>query len=155
MTSESASRGLEFTPQIRDLIDNSLESGHPVLLAAVGADGQPILSFRGSARTFSDHEIGIWVRKTQGGTLAAIRANPRVALMYRSQAVPMLQFQGLARVVTDEAARARIFELSPRREQDADPDRKGVALLIDVRQVEGVVGFVDDTPQFLRLAATS
>lgn len=146
-----SSTELTLTPEIKALIDSALETDHPLLLAAVGDNGAPLLSFRGSARTFSDHQIGLWIRNRSGGTLDAIGVNPHVALMYRSETVPMLQFHGLAHIVDDTAVRDRIFDRSPQRERDADPDRNGVAVLIDLTRVEGVTGFIDGAPHFVRL----
>ena len=75
---------LVLTPQIKDLVNNALASGTPLLLAVVTADNKPLLSFRGSTQVYSDDQLGVWVRKTTGATLEAILRNPNVALMYRS-----------------------------------------------------------------------
>jgi hypothetical protein len=150
--SSSPSPELRLTVEIQTLVNGALESGNPLLLAVVGQQGQPMLSFRGSAQVYSDSQIGLWVRNTQGGTLEAIKHNPHVALMYRSPVTPMLQFQGIARITTDAAERARIFDLSPKRERDADPERQGAAILIDLVKVEGVLAIVDGKPQVVRLS---
>jgi len=151
-TSSSRPQELILTAEIKNLINSALESGHPLLLADVNRQGQPVLSFRGSAQVYGDGQIGLWARNTQGDTLEAIRQNPKVALMYRSAVTPMLQFQGLARITTDPGERMRIFDLSPERERDADPDRKGAAILIDLVKVEGVLRIENGQPQLVRLA---
>jgi hypothetical protein len=136
---------LLLTQEIKDLVNNALESGNPILLAAVDAAGHPLLSFRGSTTVHSDDQLGLWARNAAGGTIEAIKQNPNVALMYRSATIPLLRFEGRARVVTG-AERQAIFEAAPRRERDADPDRKGTAIVIDLDAVFGVLGFNDNGP---------
>ena len=140
-----------LTPEIKELVNNGLASGNPLLLAAVTSDSKPVLSFRGSTQVYSDGELGLWIRNTSGGTIEAIKGNPHVAMMYRSPTTPVLQFHGRARVATDEAERKRVFENAPEREQKSDPERKGVAIVIDLAKVEGVLKIGPDGPVFVKL----
>jgi uncharacterized pyridoxamine 5'-phosphate oxidase family protein len=148
--SDTASFAL--TPEISDLIAHALETGNVLLLAAVDREGKPVLSFRGSAAVFSDTQISIWVRNAEGGTIEAIEHNPNVALMYRSPTTPFIQFTGRARIADDTAERERAFSLAPERERNADPDRKGRAVIVDLDAVRGVIGFGKDGPVFVSLA---
>ncbi len=143
---------LVLTPEIKDLVNNGLTSGNPLLLAVVTPENKPVLSFRGSTQIYSDDQLGLWIRNTAGGTIAAIRQNPNVAMMYRSAATPFLQFQGRARIATYAAERNRVFENSPEREQKSDPGRKGNAVIIDLDKVEGILRFGTDGPVFAKLA---
>ena len=142
---------LVLTPEIRDLVNNGLASGNPLVLAVVTHENKPSLSFRGSTQVYSDDQLGLWIRNTSGGTIEAIRHNPNVALMYRSATTPLLQFQGRARIATDDAERKRVFANSPEREQKSDPERKGGAIIVDLDKVEGVLRFGTDGPVFARL----
>ena len=104
------SQSLTLSDEVKDLVNNALMSGNPLVLAVVEPDGKPKLSFRGSTQVLSSDQLGLWARQTPGGgTLEAIRNNPHVALMYRSATTPMLQFQGRARIATDDSERARVF----------------------------------------------
>jgi hypothetical protein len=141
---------LQLTQEIKDLVNNGLSSGNPLVLAVVTALNRPRLSFRGSTQVYSDDQLGFWLRNTGGETIDAIRHNPHVAMMYRSATTPMLQFQGRARITTDETERARVYESAPEREQKSDPERKGLAIIIDLDRVEGIVGFDDKGPRFFR-----
>ncbi|MEJ1967412.1 MAG: pyridoxamine 5'-phosphate oxidase family protein [Rhizomicrobium sp.] len=143
---------LVLTPEIKDLVNNGLASGNPLLLAVVTPENKPVLSFRGSTQVYSDDQLGLWIRNTAGGTIEAIKHNPQVALMYRSATTPLLQFQGRARIATDEAERAKVFDSAPERERASDPERKGHAVIIDLDKVEGVLKFGPDGPVFARLA---
>src|SRR5215472_7343906 len=98
---------LKLTPELHSKINNALAEGHPLVLAVVDPSGQPVLSFRGSLQTFSDTQLGFWLRNPQGNTLESIRNNPKVALVYRTPSTPLLQFRGLARIATDETERER------------------------------------------------
>jgi hypothetical protein len=96
--------------RIKELVNNGLASGNPLLLAAVAPDSKPVLSFRGSKQAYSDGELGLWNRNMSGDTIEAIKGNPHVAMMYRSATTPLFQFHGRARITTDEAERERVFE---------------------------------------------
>jgi hypothetical protein len=72
-------------------------------------------------------------------------------MIYRSPTTPLLQFHGRARITTDEAERERVFENAPERERESDPERKGVAIVIDLAKVEGVLKFGPDGPEFVKL----
>jgi hypothetical protein len=147
----SSSSSLVLTDEIKGLINNGLTNAAPLLLAAVSPDGKPVLSFRGSAQTYSDDQIGLWVRNGQGSTLDAIRANPDVALVYRSATTPVLQFHGRARIAEDDQERSKVFENAPEKEQAANPEREGVAVIVDLDRVEGVLKFGANGPEFVRL----
>jgi hypothetical protein len=140
-----------LTPEIKELVNNGLASGNPLLLAVVAPDSKPLLSFRGSTQVYSDGQLGLWIRKASGGTIEAIKGNAQVAMMYRSATTPMLQFHGHARIARTKrsaSAYSRTFENAPEREQKSDPVRKGVAIVIDLAKVEGVLKFGPDGPVF-------
>jgi hypothetical protein len=150
--SDPAIEPLVLNEEIKGLVDSALANGTPLLLAAVSPDARPILSYRGSVQVYSDDQFGLWVRNGQGATLEAISTNPAVALVYRSPTTPVLQFHGRARIVVDATEKARVFEQAPEREQAADPDRKGVAIIVDLDKVEGVLSVGPEGRVFVRLA---
>ncbi|HUB85632.1 MAG TPA: pyridoxamine 5'-phosphate oxidase family protein [Rhizomicrobium sp.] len=139
-----------LTQEIKDMINGGLTTGNPMLLAVVAGD-KPVLSFRGSTQVYSDSALGLWIRAGSGTTLEAIKANPNVALMYRSATTPFLQFQGRARIAADEAERKTIFENAPEFEQSRDTARTGTALVIDLEKVEGVLRFGANGPEFVKM----
>jgi len=149
--SDLTSAQFALTNELKALVNNALGDGAPMLLAAVRPSGAPVLSYRGSVQAFSDDQLGLWVRNGQGGTLEAIRANPNVALVYRAASVPVLQFHGRARIAESDAERAQVFESAPERERNADPERKGVAVIVDLDRVEGVLVRLDGR-EIVRLA---
>jgi general stress protein 26 len=129
---------LKLTPELMDLVNNALASRHPILAAVVLPNGQPILSYRGSAHAFSDTQLAFWARHSDGSSVTAIANNPRVTLLYRDPDTrTTLQFQGRARVVDDSALRDKIYEGAPEPERNADFARLGSAVLVDLDRVEG------------------
>jgi hypothetical protein len=143
----SNSTPLAVTPEISALVTGALDSGHVLLLAAVDADHKPVLSFRGSSAVFSDTQLSFWLRNSAGGgTLAAIKQNPNVALMYRSPSVPLLQFIGRARITEEPSERNRVFDISHEKERARDPEKKGNAVIIDLDKIAGVLGIGKDGP---------
>ncbi|MFI4935383.1 MAG: pyridoxamine 5'-phosphate oxidase family protein [Caulobacterales bacterium] len=144
---------LKLTEEIAGLVNGSLMGGNPMLLASVDAGGRPRLSFRGSIQVYSDDQLGLWARNAEGSTITAVKSNPHVALMLRAPAGPtILQFQGRARVASDPAERDRVFESAPEVERKADPERKGVGLIIDLDAVEGLLGLdAEGKRRFVRL----
>jgi hypothetical protein len=142
---------LVLTPEVKDLVNNGLASGNPLAFAVVTPENKPVLSFRGSTQVHSDDQLGLWVRSGSGTTLDAIKKNPNVALIYRSATTPLVQFQGRARIATDESERTSIFDRSPERERSFDPERTGTAIIIDLDKVEGVLKFGPEGPVFVKL----
>jgi Pyridoxamine 5'-phosphate oxidase len=141
-----------LTPEIAALVTNALDTGNVLLLAAVDRDRKPVLSFRGSTAVFSDTQLSFWARNAGGGTLDAISENPHVAFMYRSQSVPLLQFIGRGRITDVATERNRVFDLAHEKERASDPQRKGRAVIVDLDEVKGVLGFNKDGPIFIHPA---
>jgi general stress protein 26 len=143
----TAAAPIKLTDELKTLVDNALATRHTMIVACVGPDGQPILSFRGSTQSFSDDQLAIWVRNSDGLFLDSIKANPKVALMYRDHDTKAtFQFQGRAKISTDEAVRRRIYERMAEAERNHDYARTGVALIIDLDRVEGWFGMTPDGP---------
>jgi hypothetical protein len=131
---------IELTDEIRNHVNGALVAGNPMILASVDAAGKPRLSFRGSTQVFSAGQLGFWARNADGTTASSIADNPNVALMYRHPGERVfLQFAGRARVV-EGAERERVYDLAPEFEQKADPEKKGVAVVIDLDSVTGILG---------------
>lgn len=140
-----------LTPEISALVTGALNSGNTLLLAAVDRKSRPLLTFRGSTAVFSDTQLSFWARNAEGETIEAIRKNAHVALMYQSPSVPALQFIGRARLANGRAERDRVFDLAPEKERAADPERKGQAVIVDLDEVKGMLGFNGNGPIFCHL----
>jgi predicted pyridoxine 5'-phosphate oxidase superfamily flavin-nucleotide-binding protein len=124
---------------MRDRLASALVDGYPVVASSVDAWGTPHLSFFGTTQVYGSEQLAIWVRDHAAGFLQRIAGNPRVAFLYRNpRERVMYQFHGQARPVRDdEEVRRQVFDHSPEIERSMDPDRRGVAVLIDVDKVKG------------------
>jgi hypothetical protein len=126
---------------LREAIDGNLLEKHPMVLAYVGEDAQPVQSFRGSTQVLSKDQLAMWVRNPQGAFVRAISQRPRVSLLYRNEEKrSTYTLQGRARVVQDSAVRQRVFDASAPAERAHDFAMLGVAVVIDLDRVEGWAG---------------
>lgn len=122
--------------EMRLAIERALDDGCPVISSSVDGEGQPSMSFYGSTQVHGDDQLAIWVRNPAGAILRRIAANPHVAFLYRNpDQRQMWQFHGRARVVDDPGTRDAIYEGSHKAERERDPDRLGVAVVIDLDRV--------------------
>ena len=81
----------------------------------------------------------IWARKRDEGIAAEVVEHPDVQVLYYDRDGPgPLYLSITGRAHLDEAASDAVYELIPEREQDHDPEKAGVAVVIDVDSVFGV-----------------
>lgn len=129
---------VELDDEIRTAIDGALGNGTPVVVAYVDDAGQPHLSLRGTVQVLDGGTLALWIRNPEGGLLKGIQGNPKLALMYRSsQPRATYQFHGRARRDDTPEVRDRVYDNSPEVERNFDPQRGGVAVVVDVDRVEG------------------
>jgi hypothetical protein len=140
---------IELTEEFRERLSTAMMDGYPVLVASVDADGLPHISFYGTTQVLDHDHLALWARDPEGGLAMRILANPRVALVYRHGADRIMWFfDGVARRDDDPDVRDRVFDASPELERNQDPDRNGIAVVIELDRVRGR-GFVwerDPTP---------
>lgn len=131
---------LKLTPEIKEAINGALVNRTPVMIAYVDEEGQPSLSFRGSTQAYSDTQLAVWARNPEGGLQRALAKNNRVSLFYRDPEKRItLQFRGKGHIESDAATRDKVYNSAPEPERNADREMKGLALIIDLHQVDGVM----------------
>jgi hypothetical protein len=127
------------THEIPDAIDTAILRGHKIVLGHIDENGDPIVSFRGSTHVHGPEQLAIWVRKRDSGFATAIKTHPHVHVIYHGghdgPGPGFLSFKGSAR--TDPSANDTVYEASVEPERDHDPERNGIAVIIDVDSVEG------------------
>jgi hypothetical protein len=130
---------LDLTGEIAAAIDGAALRGATPALAYVRDDLSPAVSFRGSTQVHSPTELALWARKRDSGIAAAISQRPRVSLVYYGgpdgPGPLFLSIEGRARVapeINDE-----VWETMIEGERQQDPERNGVAVLIEVDSVTG------------------
>jgi hypothetical protein len=130
---------LDLAGEIAEAIDGAALRGKTAVLGYVGDDGYAAISFRGSLQVHGPTQLAFWSRKAEGGVVAAIGADPKVSVLYYGGPDgpgPMfLSFHGLAHV--DPDADETVYGGMIEGERNQDPDRGGVAVVIDVQSVEG------------------
>jgi hypothetical protein len=138
MTNATSPDAIALTDEMRDALAGALANGNPVIVAYVTEEGQPSLSFRGSAQVYSNDQVAVWVRNPEGGLQRALAKNPRVTMLYRNpQTRQMFNFQGRGHFDSSEAARNKVYDNSAEPERNADRERKGLALIVDLDRVTG------------------
>jgi hypothetical protein len=129
---------LELTGDIAAAINGAGEAGTAIVIAYVDAQGAPSMSYRGSTQVYSPHQVAVWARNPNEGLAVAVKERPLVSLMYLNRQTPgpyFLSIKGRARV--DPEANQQVYDNMMKGERDRDPDRKGVAVVVDVDTVDG------------------
>jgi hypothetical protein len=128
---------IRLTDEIKGWINNAYVNQTPMVIVYVDGNGQPSMSFRGTIQAYSDTQLAFWARGA-GNIQSNLKDRPQVTIWYRDPAArTTLQFRGRARLTEDQGDRDRIFDNSPTAEQAADPDRKGLAFIVDLDSVDG------------------
>ena len=125
---------IELTDEMKERIDGAFDNEMPIVVAYVDGQGAPRLSFRGTTQVLGDDQLAIWARNPEGGLPNALDQNPRVALLYRDPAARRsLSMSGRARVAPE--LNDTVYERSPERERERDPEHMGVAIVVDLDHV--------------------
>jgi hypothetical protein len=129
---------VNLTGEIASAIDGAALRGHPLAVAFVRDDASPSVSFRGGTYVRSPTELAIWVRKRDSGLAKAIEERPRLSLVFFEMEGPgarYLAIEGRARVASELDDEVYNAIVEPERQQD--PERQGVAVIVDVDSVTG------------------
>lgn len=127
---------IELTDEMKEAIGNAIADKAPVIVSYADAEGQPHISFRGTTQVLNTEQMAIWARDPAGGLPSAMANNPRITMLYRNPTTRLSwQFFGRGQITSDEAQRTAIYDNSPEVERNADPERKGAAIIIDIDRV--------------------
>jgi hypothetical protein len=130
---------LDLTGDIASAIDGAALRGATLALAYVRDDLSPSVSFRGSLQVHGPTALALWARKRDSGLVTAIAARPRVSLVYYGghdgPGPAFLSIEGRARVA--EEIGNEVWAGMIDGERQLDPERQGVAVLIEVDSVAG------------------
>jgi hypothetical protein len=125
--------------EITAAVNGAYEAGTPVMVAYVDGDGYPHMSYRGTAQVYGPRQLAVWARDPEGGLPSAIAERPAVSFFYRNPATRQTYvFYGRARLAADDATKTAVYERSPQKEREMDPDRLGVAIIVDLDRVDGI-----------------
>jgi hypothetical protein len=136
MGAPPATEPLSIRPEWKELIDNALANGTPVIVAYVDAAGVPHVSPRGSVQVLNEKQLGMWARDPEGGLLKGIAANPNMTFFYRDPKTRQaFTITGTARLA-DAAEKETIYQGQPALERNMDGRMVGSAVVIDVQTLE-------------------
>jgi hypothetical protein len=130
---------LDLTGDVAAAIDGAALRGATPALAYVRDDLSPAVSFRGSTQVHSPTELALWARKRDGGLVAAISERPSVSLVYYGgpdgPGAMFLSIEGRAHAAPE--VNDQVWEAMIEGERQQDPERNGVAVIIEVDSVMG------------------
>jgi hypothetical protein len=133
---------IKLTDEMRELIDNALANRTPCILATASKSGQPTMSYRGSMMVFDDESLAYWDRSKRL-SLQQLEENPQVCVMFRHPDKRIVwRFYGEARLHRDGLVRQQVMARVVQPELDRDPERQGVAIVIQVNTVMAATGEV-------------
>jgi hypothetical protein len=116
-----------LTDEMKEAVNNALADKAPCILATASLDGRPSVGYRGSVMAFTDSSLAYWERTFRKSN-DNVALNPHVVIMYRNPATRKAwKFFGRATVHA---------------ELDRDPDRRGVAVVVELDRVEMMSGEV-------------
>ena len=132
------------------LIGNARADGVACLVATADKSGQPLISPKGSVLVFDDQTLAYWERSLRGAK-NNLGENPNIMIYYRNpnpaktDQLPRgaaLRFHGRAEIVASGPVRDEVMARVIKPELDADPDRKGVAVLVHIEKITDLAGNV-------------
>lgn len=130
---------IDLSGDITVAINGAYNRGNPVVLGYIDEKGRAALSVRGSVYVHSGNQLAIWARSETSGFVKAIAERPYVSLLFfaSNDAGPrmMLSIQGKAHV--DSNLNDEVYGAILPGEREHDPDKKGVAVVVEVGTLTG------------------
>jgi hypothetical protein len=119
--------------QYADAVNNAFYNQQVCVIAT--SNGEDVdVALKGSFMVWDQDHLAYWERGLNE-TLAAIRANPRVAVLVRPKGSSPMRMYGEARVIDDAQQREAIYQRVIPEEQGRDPEKKGFGVLIRVDRI--------------------
>jgi hypothetical protein len=129
---------IELSYELKNSLANSMTDRIAVIAAYVDRRGDPHVGFYGSLHAYSDNQLAVWARNPDSELVATIPAHPKIEFVYSDMAnARVYRLGGSARIVTDPVERDRVYEGIHEIEQGHDPERTGIAIVIDLDHVSG------------------
>lgn len=131
---------LDLTGDIASALDGAALDGKTPVVAYVKADGAPSQSFRGSTQVVGPQQLAFWSRTADSGLPVEVAERPAVSVLYYSggerPGPAYLSIKG--RATADASLNDTVWDNMIQAERDYDPERKGVAVVVEVDQVDGM-----------------
>ncbi|HTO57048.1 MAG TPA: pyridoxamine 5'-phosphate oxidase family protein [Pseudomonadales bacterium] len=129
---------IKLSDDLKKRFVNALTDGVAMVVGYVDRNGDPHVSPYGSLHASGDDRLALWVRNPDGDLIHGIARNANVAVFYAQlSSRTFVRMRGRARVANDAAERARVFDGMHPFVQRGDPERKGVAIVIELDSAAG------------------
>lgn len=127
---------IELSEEMTERLATAIDNQKTLTAAYVDIDGMPHISFYGSTHVHAVDALAIWVRNPAGALLTTLPEHPHIAFIYGDIGARVYYtFEGRCRVETDEAECERVYREMHPIERQFDPDKNGVAVVIDLDRV--------------------
>src|SRR5438874_11809950 len=124
--------------QWAEAINSGLEEGTPCVLATADDKGYPDIALKGSMMVFDKDHLAWWERSLAEQS-EQVAKNPHLVVFYRStkenRRIPHMRLYGDATIYRSGDMREQVMSRTIQRELDADPERKGFAVVVQVNRV--------------------
>ena len=132
---------IELTDEMSENVNGARVNNKACLFGTASADGWPSIGYRGSMMVFDKDHLAYWERSRRDG-LAHIQENPKVLVWYRDpeNRAAAWKFYGHVIIHEDGDIREQVWERVVDVEKTPDPEKKGLAVLIEVDYVETFSG---------------
>ena len=126
---------IQLDDQMAEAVNNAVADGTPCLIGTASASGMPNISYRGSVMVFDRQRLAFWER-AKGGSLSNLAENPQIEVFYRNRDRGLSwRFYGRASIVESGELREQVMKRVIEVEIRQDPERTGIAVVIDVDRV--------------------
>ena len=127
---------IELTDEMAEHVNGARVNNKACLYGTASADGWPSIGFRGSMMVFDKQHLAYWERSKKDG-LAHIQENPKVLVWYRDpETRKAWKFYGRTSIHEDGDLRDQVWERVVDVEKEADKEKKGFAVLIEIERVD-------------------
>ena len=127
---------IEVPEDIRNRVDNALDSLKTLTAAYVDEHGKPHISFYGSTHFHAPDQLAIWARKPEGTLARTIATRPEMAFIYGDiENRVYCTLEGRARIVDEPSERQRVYDEMHPIERKFDAEMGGIAVIIDLDRV--------------------
>ena len=133
---------IDLTDEMKESLDTALADGFSCVLGTVSKKGEPQISPKGSMMVYDKETLAYWERAKRSA-LENVGDNPNVVIYYNNQDKRLRwRFHGKATVYEEGSVREDVMSKTIQAELDRDPERLGVAVLIQVGKITDLAGNV-------------
>ncbi|MFV2089130.1 MAG: pyridoxamine 5'-phosphate oxidase family protein [Pseudomonadales bacterium] len=134
---------IELGEEVVERVASAIDSGNVLTAAYVDEAGKPRIAFYGSTHVCGTDQLALWVRNPDSTLLKTLAERPHMAFIYGDVSNRIYYtFEGRGRASATD--RERVYEGIHPVERKYDPDKNGVAVVVDLDRFTslGVAGKV-------------